>query len=193
MAGKPQHLTLSAEEDEQLRRIEQSPHIKPKVRLRASIIRLNAAGWSRRKIAEHTGRTYATICQDLGRWNERGTLGLADGVATNQPESTSSFRNPSWLGIGRKLEVEKLSPDIRAFVLEKLQEQRTWTCNQLIEAVEKTFGVKVGREAMRLRILRLGYCWKRTRYVPCKQIDPEVEREHKASLDTLKRGRRTTA
>lgn len=173
MAGKPQHLTLSAEEDGQLRRIEQSSHIKPKVRLRASAVRLNAAGWSRRKIALHMGRNYATICQDLGRWNERGINGLADGVASNQPE--------------------KLSPDIRAFVLGKLQEERIWTCSQLTEAVEKKFGVKVGREAMRLRILRLGYCWKRTRYVPCKDIDSNVEREHKTSLDTLKRGRRTTA
>lgn len=144
-----------------------------KVRLRASVIRLNAAGWSRRKIAEHTGRTYATICQDLGRWAELGIDGLADGVATNQPE--------------------KVTPDIRAFVLEKLQEERIWTCNQLTEAVEQAFGIEVGREAMRLRILRLGYCWKRTRYVPCKEVDPDVEREHKASLDTLKRGRRTTA
>ena len=59
---------------------------------------------------------------------------------------------------------------------------------QLAEAVEKEFGVKVVREAMRLRILQLGYCWKRTRYVPYKQVDPEEERDHKANLDTLKRG-----
>lgn len=65
MAGKSQHLTLSSEQDQQLRRIEQSPHIKPKVRLRAAVIRLNAADWSRKKIAEHMGRNYATICQDL--------------------------------------------------------------------------------------------------------------------------------
>lgn len=171
MAGKPQQLTLSSKQDQQLRRIEQSPHIKPKVRLRAAVVRLNAAGWSRRKIAKHTDRSYATICQDLKKWDERGIDGLADGVAGNQPE--------------------KISPDIRAFILEKLGEERTWTCSQLTEAVEKDFGVKVGREAMRLRVLHLGYCWKRTRYVPCKEIRPEVEREHKASLNTLKRGRKT--
>lgn len=173
MAGKPQHLTLTREQDEHLRRIEQSPHIKPKIRLRAQVVRLNAAGWSRQAIAKHTKRTYGTICQDLGRWNERGVEGLADGVATNQPE--------------------KISSDIEAFILEKLQQERSWTCSQLSEAVEQHFGVKVGREAMRLRLLRMGYCWKRTRYVPCKEVDPELEREHKASLDTLKRGRKTSA
>lgn len=173
MAGKPQYLKLSVEEDQQLRRIEQSPHLKPKVRLRAQVIRLNAADWSRRKIAEHTGRTYATVCQDLGRWRERGIEGLADGVASNQPE--------------------KLTPEIRSFVLEKLQEERIWTCSQLVDAVRESFGLLVGREAMRLRILEMGYCWKRTRYVPCREIDTEMEREHRASLDTLKRGHRTSA
>lgn len=173
MAGKPQHLRLSSEEDQQLRRIEQSPHIKPKVRVRASVLRLNAAGWSRRDLAKHTGRSYATICQDLKRWSERGITGLTDAPATNQPE--------------------KITPDIRAFVLEKLQEERTWTCSQLVEAVLESFGIGVGREAMRLRILQLGYCWKRTRYVPCKELDPELEAEHKASLETLKRGRLRTA
>lgn len=169
MAGKPQHLTLTPEQDEQLRRIEQSPNIKPKIRLRAQIIRLNAAGWSRHQIANHTRRTYATICQDLKRWTEHQLDGLADAPATNQPE--------------------KITQPVRAFVLEKLQEQRTWTCSQLVDAVLETYGIRVGREAMRLRILGMGYCWKRTRYVPCKDVDPVILREHQASLDTLKRGR----
>lgn len=173
MAGKPQHLKLTPEQDEQLRGLEMSPHVKPKIRLRAQVIRLNAAGWSRRQIATHTRRTYGTICQDLKRWGERGLDGLADAPATNQPE--------------------KLSQPIRAFVCDKLQEERIWTCTHLIEAVEKQFGIRVGREAMRLRILRLGYCWKRTRYVPCKEIAPEVLQEHQASLETLKRGRSRSA
>jgi transposase len=168
MAGKSQHLTLGTKEDEQLRRFEQSEHFRPKVRLRAQVVRLNAAGWSRRKIAQHTGRTYGTICQDLKRWHERGVDGLADAPATNQRE--------------------KLTREMRELVLEKLQENRTWTCRQLVEVIEQKFKVGVSAEAMRKRVWELGYCWKRTRYVPCKEIDPEVEREHRASLETLKRG-----
>lgn len=173
MAGKPQHHNLSPTEDEQLRRIEQSPHIKPKIRLRAQIIRLNAASWSRHRIARHTSRSYASICQDLKRWHQRGVDGLADAPATNQPE--------------------KITPEIRAFLTQKLQQERIWTSSQLIEQIEQHFGVKIGREAIRLRLLQLGYCWKRTRYVPCKEIDPNLEHEHKASLETLKRGPLRTA
>ena len=172
MAGKPHHLTLTPEQDEQLRRIERSPHVKPKVRLRAAVIRLNGAGWSRRAIADHTRRTYGTVCQDLKRWTEQGLDGLADAPATNQPE--------------------KLTQPIRTFVLEKLQEERTWTCSQLIEAIQGAFGITVGREALRLRILQLGYCWKRTRYVPCHEVNPELLREHQVNLETLKRGRPTS-
>jgi transposase len=168
MAGRSQHLKLSREEDEQLRRIEQSGHLRPKVQLRAQVVRLNAAGWSRRRIAQHTGRTYGTVCQYLKRWHERGVEGLADAPATNQPE--------------------KLTRAMRELVLEKLQEERTWTCRQLVEVVEQRFKVSVSAEAMRKRVWELGYCWKRTRYVPCKELDPELEREHRASLETLKRG-----
>ncbi len=168
MAGKSQHLTLSTEENEKLRCFEQSKHFRPKVRLRAQVVRLNAAGWSRRKIARHTGRTYGTICRDLKRWHERGVDGLTDAPATNQPE--------------------KLTQEMRKLVVEKLQEERTWTCRQLVETVEQRFAVAVSVEAMRKRVRELGYCWKRTRYVPCKEINPELEREHRASLETLKRG-----
>lgn len=171
MAGKSQHLRLSSEEDEQLKRFEQSAHFRPKVRLRAQVIRLNAAGWSRRKIAQHTGRTYGTICQDLKRWHQLDIAGLADVPATNQPE--------------------KLTREMRDLVLEKLQEDRTWTCRQLVETVENCFRIKVSVEAMRKRVRELGYCWKRTRYVPCRDLEPEVEREHCASLETLKRGLKT--
>jgi transposase len=173
MAGKSQHLTLSGEEDEQLRGFEQSEHFRPKVRLRAQVVRLNAAGWSRRRIAQHTGRTYGTVCQDLKRWHERRVEGLADAPATNQPE--------------------KLTLEMRTLVLDKLQEERTWTCRQLVEAVEQTFKVSVSAEAMRRRVRELGYCWKRTRYVACKEIDAEFEHEHRASLETLKRGLKTDA
>ncbi len=173
MAGKPQHHKLTAEQDEQLRRIEQSPFINPKIRLRAQVIRLNAADWSRRRIAKHTSRSFASICHDLKRWNQRGLAGLADAPATNQPE--------------------KITPEIRKFLTQKLQQERIWTSSQLIEQINEYFGIKVGREAIRLRLLQLGYCWKRTRYVPCREINPSLEREHKASLETLKRGQSRTA
>lgn len=157
MAGKSQPFELTVDEDEKLRRFEQNGHIRVKVRLQAGVVRLNAAGWSRRKIAQHAGRTYGTICQDLKRWYERGIDGLADTPATNQPE--------------------KLTARMRELIREKLQKDRTWTCRQLVEVVKQGFAKAVSAEAMRKRMQELGYCWKRTRYVPCKRLDFEVERD----------------
>lgn len=63
-----------------------------------------------------------------------------------------------------------------------------WTCRQLVEAVERRFTVAVSVEAMRKRVRKLGYCWKRTRYVPCKELDPALEHEHRARLGDVEKG-----
>jgi len=70
----------------------------------------------------------------------------------------------------------------------KLSEDRVWNSSLLGEAIAAAFGVKLGREVIRLKLLELGYSWKRARYAPGKQADPEVVAEHQASLETLKRG-----
>lgn len=131
---------MCTEEDEQLKRFEQSAHFRPKVGLPAQVVRLNAAGWSRRRIAQHTGRSYGTVCQDLKRWHGCGVAGLADAPATNR--------------------AEKLTLEMAKLVLEKLQEDRTWTCRQLVEAVKQRFAVDVSVEAMRkrVRVREPGYC-----------------------------------
>ena len=70
----------------------------------------------------------------------------------------------------------------------KLAEDRLWNSALLSEAVREQFGVRLGREVIRLKLLELGYSWKRARYAPGKQADPEVVAEHRASLETLKKG-----
>lgn len=161
-------IRLSSEQDTTLRELELNPLIDAKVRLRASVIRLNNAGWSAAQLAAHYGRNPQSIHNDLDRFEHVGVEGLADGKAT-----------------GAK---PKVTPEIEAFMQTKLSEDRVWNSTLLREAVEKTFGVRLGREAIRVKLLELGYSWKRTRYAPAKRADPEVVAEHQASLETLKRG-----
>lgn len=143
--------------------------VNAKIHLRASIIRLNSAGWSVPKLAKHFGRNLQSVHNDLNRFELRGVEGLADGRAP-----------------GAK---PKVTAEIEAFMKTKLSEDRVWNSSLLGEAVEKEFGVSLKREAVRVKLLKLGYSWKRTRYAPGKQADPRVVAEHQASLDTLKRGR----
>jgi len=168
MATPARFLHLSAEQDEALRELEVSPVVSAKIRLRASIIRLNNAGWSAPKLATHFGRNLQSVHNDLNRFEQFGVEGLADGKATGA--------------------TPKVTPEMETFMHSKLAEDRVWNSTLLGEAVEQVFGVRIKREAIRVKLLELGYSWKRTRYAPGKQVDPEVVAEHQASLETLKRG-----
>ncbi len=171
MATPARFLHLAAEQDEALRELEVSLVVNTKIWLRASIIRLNNAGWSAPKLATHFGRNLQSVHNDLSRFEQFGVEGLADGKA-----------------MGAK---PKVSAEIKAFLQTKLGEDRVWNSTLLGEAVEEQFGVSLGREVIRVKLLELGYSWKRTRYAPGKTTDPAVVAEHQASLETLKRGRWT--
>lgn len=171
MATPARFVNLTLEQDESLRELEMSPGISGKVRLRASIIRLNGAGWSAPKLAAHFGRNLQSIHNDLNRFEQSGVVGLVDGKAPgNKPSVTA---------------------EIRAFLERKLAEEQVWNSTLLGEAVREQFGIRLGREVVRVTLLKLSYRWKRTRYAPGKQADPEMVAEHRASLETLKRGRWT--
>lgn len=62
-------IRLEPEQDERLREIEQEPYLKPKVRLRAQeVLRLSHRGSTVGQIAAYTGRSPASVCRDLDRW-----------------------------------------------------------------------------------------------------------------------------
>src|SRR5215204_2753613 len=163
------HIRLTEEEDAQLREIEQDPYLKPKVRLRAQVLRLSNRGSNMEKIASYTGRSAASIARDFDRWTERGLEGLADGAAPGNPP--------------------RITRQMDAFMEEKLSEERTWNAMQLAEMLKEEFGLVVSQEAVRQHLRSMGYSWKRTRYVPNKAPDPEQERQAREELEALKRGR----
>jgi transposase len=121
-------------------------------------------------VAAYTGRGAASVLRDLDRWEERGFEGLADGTAPGNPR--------------------RVTEEVRAFMEEKLSEDRTWNASQLAEQIEGHFGVVVTPEAVRQHLNAMGYSWKRTRYVPAKPADPEEEREAREELEGLKKGLR---
>lgn len=163
-------IRLTEEEDIQLREIEQDTHLRPKVRLRAQVLRLSNRGSNMTAIASYTGRSPQSIGRDLDRWARQGVEGLADGAPPGNPP--------------------RVSGPMRDFMEERLAEARTWNATQLAEALEEGFGLAVTPEAVRQHLLSMGYSWKRTRYAPAKEPDPEEEREAREELGDLKRGLR---
>ncbi len=166
----PRFVRLESEEDALLRAIEQDTYLKPKVRLRAQVLRLSSRGESVERIAAYTGRSQASICRDFDRWERRRFEGLADGAAPGNPP--------------------RVTGEARAFMEQKLSEgERIWNARQLAEALKERFGIRVTPEAVRQHLLAMGYRWKRTRYVPTREADPEEEREaREEELEGLKRG-----
>jgi len=163
------HIQLTQEEDAQLREIEQDPYLKPKVRLRAQVLRLSNRGSNMEKIASYTGRSAASIARDFDRWRERGLEGLADGAAPGNPP--------------------RITQEARRCMEQRLSEERTYNATQLAEVLQEELSVVVTPEAVPQHLHSMGYSWKRTRYVPNKPPDPEKEREAREELQRLKKGR----
>jgi transposase len=164
----PRRIKLTEEEDEKLREVEQNPHLRSKVRLRAQVLRLSNRGSNMAQIASYTGRSPTSVARDLDRWGERGMEGLADGSAPGNPP--------------------RISRKMRAYMEGRLSEQRTCNATQLAEALREEFSVSVTPEAVRQHLLAMGYRWKRTRYAPSREPDPGEEKEAPEELERLKKG-----
>lgn len=168
MARPARRIDISEDADELLRELEISPHTHPKVRLRASILRLHRQGWSIPQLSAHFGRNHQAIHHDFTRFEERGIPGLADECPPGQPS--------------------KVTPEMEQFLHEQLREQRFWNAPLLCEALAQQFGVGIRPRALANHLQRLGYSWKRARYSPAQTLDPEITAPHQASLEILKRG-----
>jgi transposase len=163
-------IRLTAEEDDMLRKMEQNPQLRAKVRQRSQVLRLSNQGWKVRQIAAYTGRSDTSIGRDFDRWERGGVAGLAD----SSPPGNSAI----------------IGDTARAFLCECLAEERTWNALQLADALAEQLKVRVDAETIRRHLHEMNYSWKRTRYVPTHAPDPQAEHAARAALETLKRGRK---
>lgn len=164
------YIILSEADDKQLQAIEANALLHKKVRLRAQGVRLSQRKLSAEEIAVYLGRSYRSVLRDLRRWEAQGIKGLADGEIPGR-------RSP-------------LGETERAYLQEKLAEERSWTASTLAEAVNKKFKLKVNRESMRVCLHDMGYTWQRQRYVPIKTPDAKRLSEAKETLDGFKKKRK---
>ena len=172
--GRPsRQIVISAEEAVQLQALELSAGIHPKVRLRASLLRLHREGWSAPRLAVHFARNEQSIHNDLTRFEQHGMRGISDAPRPGRPI--------------------KVLPAHEAALIARLEEDRLWNAAQLAEVLNKEFGLQITAQTVRQHLSALGYRWKRARYAPGQALDPQVEARHRASLDTLKKGRWTAS
>jgi len=85
------HSRLTEQEDAQLREIEQDPYLKPKVCLRALVVRLSNRGSNMEKIASYTDRSPASVARDLDHWTEN--IANSRRRASSRSTATSAKRS----------------------------------------------------------------------------------------------------
>jgi transposase len=126
-------------------------------------LRLSNQGATIERIAAYTGRSRVSIGRDFDRPQEHALEGLADLTAPGNPP--------------------RITEGVRAFLKEKLSEERTWNATELLEVLKERFGLQVTAEAIRQHLISMGYRWKRTRYVPSQPPEtPKKSKKQKASF-----------
>ncbi|WP_253729481.1 helix-turn-helix domain-containing protein, partial [Thermus scotoductus] len=165
----PLQIQLTPEEDRLLLELSLDPKTHKKTRLWAAMVRLAAEGWTAPRIARHFHKDRSTVYLVLRRFLEQGLPGLA-------------YRKPP--GAPRKF-----TPQMAAFLEERLAEDRTWTAPQLAEALAERFGVRLAPKVISRHLRAMGYVWKRTRYVPLGRPTEEEMKAFAAEEEEAKRGR----
>ncbi|BCZ90725.1 transposase (plasmid) [Thermus thermophilus] len=155
--GAPIRIHLTPEEDAALLRVSQDPEAHPKTRRWALILRLAHQGWTAPRIAAFLGLDRSTVRLVLRRYLQGGLPGLP-------------YRKPPGAPV-------KVTEEVKAFLREKLAEDRLWTLAGLQKEVEARFGLRLNLSTLSRHLRAMGYVWKRTRYVPAgKPEREEVER-----------------
>jgi transposase len=126
-------ITLTTEENITLQQLELSNSVPRRTKQRATVLRLNAAGWKVKEIANYLEWAESTVRQAIHRWNRSGLLGLW--------EAGGRGRKPSWT-----------SEDWEAME-QWLNEPRSISSRQLSQRLARERQVFLGAEQVR-RILK---------------------------------------
>jgi transposase len=164
----PIFIQLTPDEDAQLQQLLNNPNTHPKVRRRALAVRLSAQHWSAPRIAQFLGCHHTTVLNDLKRWQRHRYDGLADGKAHGAPP--------------------KITSEVKAYLTALLAEDRIWTATQLQEALATQMQVQVHPATLTRHLKRMGYVYKRTRYVPAGVPEVSAVEAFCSEWEQVKRG-----
>ena len=157
----PLQIRLTPEEDRLLLELSLDPKTHKKTRLWAAMIRLAAEGWTAPRIARHLGLDRTTVY-----------LVLFGAPTPNEPQALPGAGPPGPRLPQTPGNPRKFTPEMAAFVEERLAEDRVWTAPQLAETLAERFGVRLAPKVVSRHLRAMGYVWvseaisKRTRYMP---------------------------
>jgi transposase len=131
---KALQVTLTPEEDTQLRQLQYDLSAPQRTRERAEALRLNAYGWGVEPIARYLDWAPQTVRETIHRWHQRGWTGLWDAP---RPGPQRRWQEQDFLYQEQCLE----------------QEQRTYTSAQLADKLARERQIQMHPDHLR-RVLK---------------------------------------
>lgn len=142
-------------------------------RIVLTAITMKYCGHSNAEIATTTGKSNPTIISYIKKWNNKGIKSIKDhrggSLGKLEPEIIDNLIHVALNNSPRDFD----------FVA------NTWTCELLALYIEKTYGVKVTGEAIRLTLKNNNVSYKRAQPMPTK-ADKKEQEAFKKSIRTTK-------
>ena len=162
-------VSLSEDEQAELRRRAHERGVRPSIRDRLEMVRLCDMGWSVPRIAQHLGAHEQTVRRYVKTYLTHGFDGLAPRPHSGRPPRV-------------------LVADLEAVEQLLDESDRTWTAPQLVAWLEVERNVRVCRDHLGRLLRRRGFRYKRTKQsVAHKQKDPKLRQTAEGELAALKK------
>lgn len=136
-------LTLTDDQQRELRRRTHRPGLAPSTRDRLEMVRLSAAGWSIPRIARHLGLHEQTI----RAWIKAFLTGGFEALPNQRRGGGQSTLTPALLAAARTMIATS---------------GRTWTARQLAAWFAREYGVRLSTTRIRVHLKRAGLSYHRT-------------------------------
>lgn len=149
--GAPTTLRLTAAQRRRLQELVAESATPPRVRRRALIVLLSAAGQSGEAIAVTLGVTRRTISTTRTHWRQEGFASLLDAPRAGRPPRADADY------IARLLEVVERDPRTYGYAFTR------WTAPRLAACLEATTGVRLAAATVSELLRRHGFVWRRTK------------------------------
>jgi transposase len=173
----PAAVALSAAARRDLQRLSVANEATPRVRLRALILLLSAAGQSGDAIATTLGITRRSVTDARTRWRVHGREGLLDAPRDGRPRRADAAY------IARLLAVVEHDPRDYGYVFAR------WTAPRLAAYLGEVTGVQLSEKRVAALLRAHDVVWRRTKRTIRNLQDPAAVAHAASHLGRLKRGR----
>ncbi len=173
--GRLARLHVTSSQRRRLHALVDQPGTPPRVRRRALIVLLTAAGETGDVISAALGVTRRTISNTRTRWHGGKLAGLVDAARGGRPPRADASY------VARLLKVVAGDPRSLGYAFTR------WTAPRLAAYMEATTGIKLSDDAVAALLRQQGFVWRRTKRTIRNLRNPRAVQRARRTLQALKK------